>query len=547
MLMKNKGIYRKIKVKNAIEKLIEDKQIIITPGGYFGDEAKGKTVAGIGEDPRVSTFARVNSGENAGHTIYFNGEKFVFNLLPSGVFTGKKIIVGDNTVMDPLSFFIKEISPLLERNISTKNIFIGNTSLVFPWHKISDALRNPNASTGKGMSQVHADISRKRDVNLEALINQKYDLFEKNLELWWDEISPKLSDDVANKLIENNNFPFDVANFLKAKNNKDRIDLLVKMYDDKVRDFLVEHYADTNQIMLDELKKGNKIILEAPQSFYLSNSVGTHHSSSTSAQTHSSGIFAASNLPSEYMDKILTINVHKAPGSSRVGSGANPSGHVEQEWFNRRGLKKEMLKYDIDLNSALKQFVASIDTKTGLQDSSTLYVDSNGENFVLDNVSSEWKKPLTVNEALAISEVNTYGEFGSTTGKPRITGALDLPHLKNLRKYQGDKLSISCLDRADGLEHLLLVTGYIYEGDKYNYKGKIYNDGDKITVNDSLPGEEILKNCRAIYEVVPGWKKAESLETNVQKYLSRIEDLTGMNIISIGIGPKTDEILYLEK
>ncbi|MCA9459367.1 MAG: adenylosuccinate synthetase, partial [Nanoarchaeota archaeon] len=372
------NVYKHIETEKAIKKLIDGFQIIISPGGYFGDEAKGKTVAGIGEDPRVTIFARVNSGENAGHTIYFKGEKYVFNLLPSGVFTGKKIIVGDNTVMDPLSFFSKEISPLLDRNISTNNIFIGNTSLVFPWHKISDALRNPNASTGKGISQVHSDISRKRDVSLEALVNGRHDLFEKNLEFWWKEIDPQLSDEVVDKLIENNNFPFDVSQILGAKNNKERIELLVEMYDKKVKEFLVEHYADTNQIMLDELKKRNKIVLEAPQSFFLSNSVGTHHSSSTSAHTHSSGIFAASNLPSDYMNKVLTINVHKAPGSSRVGSGANPSGHVEQEWFNRRGLKRESLNYDIDLKSALKQFVESIDIETGLQNYNALYVDENG-------------------------------------------------------------------------------------------------------------------------------------------------------------------------
>ncbi len=529
-----------LETRAAINDLIHDKQVIIPTGAFFGDEAKGKTVDSIGSHEDVTIIARVNSGENAGHTVYHNSEKFVFHLLPSGIFTGKKIIISDNCVMDPLSFYSKEIKPLIEKGIDTSNIFIGNVTLVFPWHKISDALRDPNASTGKGMSQVHSDIRRKNDLTIETIINRKYELISSSLEYWWNEISPKLTDEVVEKLILNNQIPIDIKKFLNAKTHEIRLKLLIESYEGEVRDFLVKHYANTTQIMIDELEKDKKVILEGPQSYYLSNGVDTHHKSSTSAETHATGIFASSNLPPKYTNNTLTINVHKAPGSSRVGSGANPSGYVDQNWFSKKGYRKENLPKDIDLNDALKQFVKSID-ENGLQDSKVLYKNQNGETYDLN------EEKLTVNEALAIAEVMTYGEFGATTGKPRITGGLDLPHLKNLKKFQQGKLSISCLDRADGLSYMLLITGYIYDGETYNYKGRVYENGCHITLDDNLAGEEVLKNCRAVYEVLDGWQKAASLEPNVQRYLSRIEELTKMNIISIGIGPETNQIMYLRK
>ena len=77
---------------------------------------------------------------------------------------------------------------------------------------------------------------------------------------------------------------------------------------------------------------GEKVLLEGPQSFWLSNSSEKFWDSGTSANTDASGMLNASRLNPTSMTP-LVINIHKAPGSSRVGGGANPTAFVPQNYF----------------------------------------------------------------------------------------------------------------------------------------------------------------------------------------------------------------------
>ena len=72
-------------------------------GLCWGDEGKGKVVSSL-----CSTYdmvCRFNGGNNAGHTIYVNGEKYKTHLIPSGVFYGIKSVIGPNCVVNVDSFF----------------------------------------------------------------------------------------------------------------------------------------------------------------------------------------------------------------------------------------------------------------------------------------------------------------------------------------------------------------------------------------------------------------------------------------------------------
>ena len=115
------------------------------PGAYFGDEAKGKTVDAIARHPAVQVVARVNSGENAGHTVIGeNGVKYDFHLCPSGLLTpGKVNVVGPECVMDPVSFMQREVQQLIDTGVSYKDrLFVGNVFLVCPHHKVLDLIRS---------------------------------------------------------------------------------------------------------------------------------------------------------------------------------------------------------------------------------------------------------------------------------------------------------------------------------------------------------------------------------------------------------------------
>ena len=69
-------------------------------GLQWGDEGKGKVVDVL--TPKYDVIARFQGGPNAGHTLEFNGEKYVLRSIPSGIFQGGKInIIGNGVVINP--------------------------------------------------------------------------------------------------------------------------------------------------------------------------------------------------------------------------------------------------------------------------------------------------------------------------------------------------------------------------------------------------------------------------------------------------------------
>lgn len=117
---------------------------------------------------------------------------------------------------------------------------------------------------------------------------------------------------------------------------------------------------------------------------------------------------------------------------------------------------------------------------------------------------------LTVLQALAIASNQKYDEFGTTTGKPRVCGSLDLPHMAHVAKFQGKRYSLSRLDGLDGFSEVAVVIGYKYVGEHEIFSnGRIYKSGDVITLEDQLPNEKVLAHCLPIYKVLSGWKTSK--------------------------------------
>ena len=72
-------------------------------GLQWGDEGKGKVVDVL--TPRYDVVARFQGGPNAGHTLEFEGQKYVLRSIPSGIFQGNKVnIIGNGVVLDPALF-----------------------------------------------------------------------------------------------------------------------------------------------------------------------------------------------------------------------------------------------------------------------------------------------------------------------------------------------------------------------------------------------------------------------------------------------------------
>lgn len=132
-------------------------------GIVFGDEGKGKVVDYF--TPRYDVVARFAGGPNAGHTIIFDGKKFVLRSIPSGIFDEKKInIIGNGCVIAP-DLFMAEAKELEAAGYKlTERLHISRRAhLILPTHRLLDRAyeaakgKNKVGTTGKGIGPTYSD------------------------------------------------------------------------------------------------------------------------------------------------------------------------------------------------------------------------------------------------------------------------------------------------------------------------------------------------------------------------------------------------------
>mgnify|MGYP002650325127 CR=1 FL=1 len=136
-------------------------------GLQWGDEGKGKVVDVL--TPRYQAVARFQGGPNAGHTLEFNGEKYVLRSIPSGIFQGGKTnIIGNGVVLDPI-LFREEATALAKSGHDLKGrLQISKKAhLILPTHRMLDAAQEAAkgsariGTTGKGIGPTYTDkVSR---------------------------------------------------------------------------------------------------------------------------------------------------------------------------------------------------------------------------------------------------------------------------------------------------------------------------------------------------------------------------------------------------
>ena len=132
-------------------------------GLQWGDEGKGKVVDVL--TPRYDVVTRFQGGPNAGHTLEFNGEKYVLRSIPSGIFQGGKVnIIGNGVVLDPL-LFKQEAEALAAsgHNLKERLYISKKAHLILPTHRVLDAASEKAkgaakiGSTLKGIGPTYMD------------------------------------------------------------------------------------------------------------------------------------------------------------------------------------------------------------------------------------------------------------------------------------------------------------------------------------------------------------------------------------------------------
>lgn len=136
-------------------------------GLQWGDEGKGKVVDVL--TPRYDVVARFQGGPNAGHTLEFEGKKYVLRSIPSGIFQhGQVNIIGNGVVLDPV-LFKQEAEELEKSGVDLRSILriSKKAHLIAPTHRLLDAANEKAkggkkiGTTGKGIGPTYTDkISR---------------------------------------------------------------------------------------------------------------------------------------------------------------------------------------------------------------------------------------------------------------------------------------------------------------------------------------------------------------------------------------------------
>lgn len=143
------------------------KKVDVILGLQWGDEGKGKVVDVL--TPSYEVVARFQGGPNAGHTLEFNGEKYVLRSIPSGIFQGGKAnIIGNGVVLDAILFREEAEALAAGGHDLTRQLCISKKAhLILPTHRMLDAAYEAAkgsakiGTTGKGIGPAYTDkVSR---------------------------------------------------------------------------------------------------------------------------------------------------------------------------------------------------------------------------------------------------------------------------------------------------------------------------------------------------------------------------------------------------
>lgn len=287
-------------------------------GIVFGDEGKGKVVDYF--TPRYDVVARFAGGPNAGHTIIFDGKKFVLRSIPSGIFDKGKInIIGNGCVIAP-DLFMAEAKELEAAGYElTERLHISRRAhLILPTHRVLDRAyeaakgKNKVGTTGKGIGPTYSDKAARVGLRVGDILN---------------------------------NFEAKYA-ALKARHEQILRDLNFTDYDLKeeeekwlagveyLRKF---HLTDTEFEINRALAEGKNVLAEGAQGSLLDIDHGTYPFVSSSSTT-SGGVCTGLGVAPNTIGR--TFGIFKAY-STRVGSGPFPVELFDETGDTLRHIGKE--------------------------------------------------------------------------------------------------------------------------------------------------------------------------------------------------------------
>lgn len=271
---------------------------VVVVGSQWGDEGKGKITDYLAQ--KADLVVRYSGGNNAGHTIVYEGKKFALRLIPSGIFTAGEVIMGNGMVINPKAF-LEEVSYLNDAGINTGKIHISDRAhVILPYHLKIDALeeklRGESAigTTGRGIGPAYVDKYDRCGIRIGEFVNEE--IFKKRI----------------HQVIE-----FKKQLYPQLNVDADSIFEEYKEYAKKMKPLV----CDTGALLDEALLNHKKVLFEGAQGAMLDIDYGTYPFV-TSSNPGANGVCAGASIGPLYINEV--IGIVKAY-TTRVGAGAFPT------------------------------------------------------------------------------------------------------------------------------------------------------------------------------------------------------------------------------
>ncbi len=333
---------------------------VIVLGAQWGDEGKGKATDQLGQ--HTDLVVKFNGGNNAGHTVVIDGEKYALHLLPAGILSeGVTPIIGNGVVVD-LDVLFEELADITSRGVDCSRLLISsNAHIIPPYNRLMDQANerargnNLIGTTGRGIGPTYADKMNRIGLRIQDLFHP-------------EELRAKVEAALAPK-----NTIFEAVD-LPVLDPAEVSDHLLS-FADRVKPML----CDVSLVVNDALDRGETVLFEGGQATMLDIDHGTYPFVTSSNPT-AGGALTGSGVGPTRITRV--IGIQKAY-TTRVGAGPFPTELFDEmgdylrttggEFGVNTGRPRRCGWYDsvlarqaVRINGFTDLFITKLDVLTGL-------------------------------------------------------------------------------------------------------------------------------------------------------------------------------------
>ena len=276
---------------------------IVLVGAQWGDEGKGKATDLLGS--RIDYVVKFNGGNNAGHTVVIDGERYALHLLPSGILTpGVTPVIANGVVVD-LGVLFEEIDALEARGLDTSKLVISSNAHLIPrYNKVIDQVserflgNRKIGTTGRGIGPTYADKMNRIGIRVQDLFDES--ILRQKVEAALETKNQLLVKTYNRRAIEVDEVVEDLLQYVE------RLRPMVK---------------DTSLLLSKALDADEVVLCEAGQATLLDVDHGTYPYV-TSSNAISAGACTGAGIPPTRIDRVIAI---LKAFTTRVGEGPFPT------------------------------------------------------------------------------------------------------------------------------------------------------------------------------------------------------------------------------